>query len=296
MEASVLIVSKDRFSELQKTLKILHDYLNFKDQEILVFLDGCIDESEKLNKLFPFVKWEISRETLGASRARNILYKKAKGKILFGLDDDAHPLQKDFIEIAEKIFAKNRNLGILAFKEIKGIFKSDNEIPQELKEIKEDYLVKDFLGCGFAIRREVYNQTRGFPVWIDIYGEEVCVAMEVLELNYDILYTYKITVNHRTLKQKMNTGGANYFRFGKQLKNTASFYLVYYPFPLLLKKVLRLYVLNFRKYALKDLQFFNKYLFSLIELIWNLPKILKNRKPVGRSVIVKFNDLRNPEY
>ncbi|OEY71655.1 glycosyltransferase family 2 protein [Salegentibacter salarius] len=296
MEASVLIVSKDRFSELQKTLKILHDYLNLKDQEILVFLDGCIDESEKLIKLFPFVKWEISPETLGASRARNILYKKAKGKILFGLDDDAHPLHKDFIRISNEIFTNNTKVGIIAFKEIRGIFATDDDIPDSLKQKKVDYLVKDFLGCGFAIRSEVYNKTRGFPVWIDIYGEEVCVALETLELGYDILFTHQIVVNHRTQKQKKNINGANYFRFGKQLKNTASFYLVYYPFPLLLKKVLRLYVLNFRKYALKDLQFFKKYLFSLIELIWNLPQILKNRKPVGRSVIVKFNGLRNPEY
>jgi GT2 family glycosyltransferase len=296
MEASVLIVSKDRVSELEKTLSILRDGLDFGHHEILVFLDGCKDGSEKLIKLFPWVKWEVSRETLGASRARSILYRKAKGEILFGFDDDAHPLQKDFIKISNDIFTHNIKVGIIAFKEIRGIFASDDAIPNDLKQRKDDYLVKDFLGCGFAFKKEVYNRTQGFPVWIDIYGEEVCVALETLELGYDILFTHQIAVNHRTQKQKKNIGGANYFRFGKQLKNTASFYLVYYPFPLLLKKILRLYFMNFQKYALKDLNFFGKYLSSLVRLIWNVPQILKYRKPVKRSTLSKFNDLRDPEY
>lgn len=296
MEASILIVSKDRLKELQKTLNILREYLDFERHEILVFLDGCRDGSEELIERFPHLKWEVSKITVGASVARSILYKKAKGKILFGFDDDSHPLQKDFIRISKEIFTNNTKVGIIAFKEIKGIFETDDDIPSSLKQQKDDYPVKDFLGCGFAIKNEVYNTTRGFPVWIDIYGEEVCVALETLELGYDILFSHRVAVNHRTQKQKNNIAGANYFRFGKQLKNTASFYLVYYPFPLLLKKILKLYYMNFRKYALKDLKFFNKYLFSMAMLIWRLPHILKYRKPVKRSTLVKFNDLRNPEY
>src|SRR5690606_11883569 len=120
----------------------------------------------------------ISEANLGASKARSILYKKAKGLIFFGFDDDAHPLQQDFIDLSENIFTENSNVGIIAFKEIKGIFESNKDIPETFQKQKEDYLVKDFLGCGFAIRKEVYEKTRGFPVWIDIYGEDVCVAME----------------------------------------------------------------------------------------------------------------------
>ena len=297
MKASVLIVSKNRFVELQKTLRILQEYVDLERHEILVFLDGCTDGSEMLNKSYPEVKWEVSKVSLGASKARSILYKKATGKILIGFDDDAHPLQPDFIKKTENIFATNSNLGIIAFKEIKGIFISDDDIFDDLKQKGEDdYLVKDFLGCGFAIKKEVYDQTRGFPVWIDIYGEEVCVAMETLELGYDILYTHQIAVNHRTHKQKKNIGGANYFRFGKQLKNTASFYMVYYPAPFVIKKMIRLFYFNFTKYALKDLTFLQNYLSSVGAVILTLPQIMKFRKPVDRTVIEKFNVLRNPQY
>ena len=296
MEASILIVSKNRFEELKKTLHILQKYMDGDRHEILVFLDGCTDGSEKLLKIFPRVKWAISEISLGASKARSILYKKARGKIFYGFDDDSHPLQADFIQISELLFAKNSNLGIIAFKEIKGLFATDHNIPQEMLDIKEDYLVNDFLGCGFAIKKEVYDKTQGFPVWIDIYGEEVCVAMETLDLGYDILFTHKVMVNHRTQKQKRNTSGANYFRFGKQLKNTASFYIVYYPFPLVFKKIGRLYFLNFRKYAMKDFQFLKEYFKAIGINIFNLKYIYGFRKPVKEETIKKFNGLSNPLY
>lgn len=296
MRASILIVSRNRKKDLSKTLQVIIKYIDPEQDEIKVFLDGCTDSSEELEAIFPEVDWFISVENLGASKARSILYKKAKGRFLFGFDDDAHPLQHEFITISEKIFLDNSRVGIIAFKEIKGKFESDAEIPESLRQEKEDYLVKDFLGCGFAIKRDVYEKTRGFPVWIDIYGEEVCVAMETLELGYDILFTHRILVNHRTDKQKNNIGGANYLRFGKQLKNTASFYLVYYPFPLLLKKMVKLYFLNLKKYGTRDIQFFKQYARALGVNIYDLRKTLKHRKAVSRKTITKFNNLANPTY
>src|SRR5690606_4446247 len=101
---------------------------------------------------------------------------------------------------------------------------------------------------------------------------------------------------HRTEKQKMNTGGAKYFRFGKQLKNTASFYLVYYPFPLLLKKIGKLYFTNFGKYALKDFQFLKEYFKALCLNVLNLKNISAYRMPVSGETIKKFNQLSNPPY
>ena len=295
MKASILIVSRDRKAELQKTLLILEECLQKEQEELLVYLDGPTDGSEELQVVFPWIRWYISKEVRGASKARNILYRKAKGDILFGFDDDSHPLQRNFIDISEELFAENKKVGILAFKEIKGDFAPDKDI-SGLVTKREDYLVKDFLGCGFALKRHVYNRTRGFPVWIDIYGEEVCLAMETLDLSYDILFTYKVVVSHRTQKQKKNIFGANYFRFGKQLKNTAAFYLVYYPFPLLLKKIFRLYIRNFQKYGSKDSRFFRKFLFSLAGFSVKIPYLLKYRKPVNKETIRRFNELKNPEY
>ncbi|MDT0643041.1 glycosyltransferase [Zunongwangia sp. F363] len=295
MDASILIVSKNRREELAKTLGIIEQQTDAERHEIRVFLDGSTDDSESLKKEFPKVHWMASEESLGASKARNLLYKTAKGKLFFGFDDDAHPLQADFINVAKGIFEENPRAAIIGFKEIKGIWDSDEDIGEELLKSQPDYLANDFVGCGFVIKKEVYNLTRGFPTWIDIYGEEWCLAIEVLEKDYEILYTHKIFVQHRVDKTRRGKS-ANYFRFGKQLKNTSYFYLVYYPFPLLLKKIGRLYFLNFKKYALKDINYFKEFWKAFLINIFNAIKIFKVRRPVSRETLLKFNKLSNPHY
>lgn len=295
MEASVLIVSKDRKEELDKTLKILEGVINKEIHEIRVFLDGCHDNSIQLKEKYSWVHWQVSQMSVGASKARSILYKLALGNLLFGFDDDAHPLQPNFIQLAEKLFNEHPSLGIIAFKEIKGRFEN-NIIPDAPYQSGPDILVNDFLGCGFCIKREVYNSTRGFPVWIDIYGEEVCLAMEILEKGYDIVYTHKISVNHRVDLAFRKMQGANHFRFGKQLKNTSFFYLVYYPIPLMIKKITRLYFLNFKKYGLQDRYYFREFWKAVKINFLAVPKVLKFRKPVSKETLRRFYSLSNPKY
>jgi len=263
--------------------------------EIRVFLDGCTDDSETLKNIFPEVHWYGSKTMTGASGARSILYKTAKGKILFGFDDDAHPLQPDFIEITQQIFNTHPKVGLIAYKEIKGVFDSEF-IPENLLKKQPDLLVNDFVGCGFAVQKTIYECTRGFPSWIDIYGEEVCLAVEILDIEKEILYTHQIQVNHRVDIYKRKKAGAGYFRFEKQLKNTTWFYLVYYPFPLLLKKIGKLYFHNLKKYGFKDLGFCKGFFRASVTNLFYFGNILKFRRPVKEQTLIKFNQLAKPQY
>lgn len=294
MKISILIISKNRKEDLDYTLNRLKSLINVSVHEVLVLLDGCTDGSEQLMKTFSWVKWTLLDESIGASKARNLLYKNAKGKILIGFDDDAHPLQDNFIKIVESIFEQNSNLGIIAFQEIKGVFKNDEEALSQKPNPKIEYLCNDFVGCGFAIKKEVYDMTNGFPVWLDIYGEESCVAIEVLANNTDIMYTNQISVNHRVNKQARIVARANYFRFEKQLKNTAFYFIVYYKNPV--QRIIRLFWHNFIKYAIKDLVFFKCYCRAIYVFLIKVPMILTYRKPVSNEIIKKLKQLPSPVY
>lgn len=294
MKASVLIVSKNRKKELEFTLGILEQMLDFSKHEVLVFLDGCTDDSLVLKNKMNWVKWYSSDKGLGASAARYQLYPKAQGEFLIGLDDDAHPLHSDFIEKTITLFKKYTNVGIIAFQEVKGIYTSDAEALSLSESPEEEYYANEFIGCGFAIRKEVYKATNGFPVWIDIYGEESCVAIEVMDKGHDILYSNAIKVNHRVNKDFRKNMGQNYFRFGKQLKNTTYYYLVYFPFPL--SRILKLYWHNFKKYALSDVKFFKIFFKIIVEVTINLPQVLKYRKPVKKNLIVKMRKFKSLKF
>lgn len=294
MKASILIVSKNRKEDLFKTLNILESLIDKSEVEVLVFLDGCTDESQSLKNELTWVQWFISDKSIGASAARHKIYPLANSEILIGLDDDAHPLNFDFIPKIKKMFELNPNAGILAFEEIKGIFQSDEEALNQAEKIEKEYLTSEFIGCGFAVRKSVYNLTNGFPVWIDIYGEESCLSIEVLSKGYDILYTNQIKVNHRVNKELRKLKKQNYFRFGKQLKNVTFYFLVYYPSPLL--NILKLYWHNFKKYALNDWQCCKIYFKTLFIVMINIPKVLKYRKPIDKSVILKMRSLSHLKF
>ena len=289
MRASILIVSKNRKIDLFKTLQILDLLINKFEVEVLVFLDGCTDDSERLKDELTWVRWFISIKSIGASAARHQIYPMANAEILIGLDDHAHPLHENFIEKIEMLFNHNHKVGIIAFEEVKGIFISDIEALKESQSETKEFLCSEFIGCGFAIRKSIYSATNGFPIWIDIYGEESCVSIEVLAKGYDILYSNKIKINHRVNSEQRKLDKQNYFRFGKQLKNSTYYFLVYYPFPLI--DILKLYWHNFKKYALSDLEYCKIYFKTIFVVLINIPKILKYRNVVEKSLITKRRNL-----
>jgi len=293
MEVSILIVTRGRPKELEITLNKLIGLLDLTIHEVLVFIDGC-KKTEMLIAKYPWVQWVNSEINTGASPARNKLYKKAQGTIFIGLDDDAHPLSERFISKTNSVFLENEKIGIIAFQEIRGVFISDEEALKMAEPEMDSYPTNDFVGCGFAIKKEVYDSTNGFPVWMDIYGEESCLAIEVLDLGYEIHYNNSIIVNHRLDKKKRLEQGRNYFRFEKQLKNTIYYYAVYYPNPAL--KIVRLLFHNFKKYALYDSKYFQLFWKSIFAALEEIFHVLKFRKPVQKSTLAKIKIVKGIKY
>jgi hypothetical protein len=291
MEFSFLIVTKNRPEELQFTLKKMHTIFDATNHEVLVYIDGC-PATEKIQIQFPWVKWYVGDKSISASPARNFLYSKAVGKIFIGLDDDAHLISEKPIETIKNYFAANQNLGILAFLEIKGIF-ANPEGKLESRE-NEAFLTTEFIGCGFAIRKKVYEQTNGFPTWMDIYGEETVLSIEVMDLEYDILYTNQVAVNHRIDVEKRKLQGKNYFRFQKQLQNSFRIYMVYYRNPFF--KIMKLLFHNFKKYALADKTYFKLYCHAMGNMMINIPMLLKRRNSMTIRTQQKLKTLKGISY
>ena len=287
---SILIVTRNRVKDLDVTLKTLEKTISGKDVEILVLSDGCLKTKDLLNTCYPLLKSFYLEKSIGASSARNFLYKRAKGSYLIGLDDDANFITDDYFIKIEDIF-KNDKIGVIAFEEIK-----DLELGKNLKLNSESFYTNEFIGCGFCIRKKVYDQTRGFPTWMDIYGEEACVAIDVLDKGYEIFYTDAIVVHHRVDKSKRKSNNYDTFRFKKSLLNGNKYYLVYYPLLMLPKALTKIFIHNFRKYAVRDVHFFSGFFKSYINLIKDLIKVLKYRKPVSNSTIKLKQTLKPLRY
>lgn len=288
---SILITTSGRVNDLKTTLNYLYNTCDLKKVEVLVVSDGCSRTYELSKTDFHWVNWYNLEVKVGASAARNYLYNKAKGKYLIGLDDDAHVISENALENITEIFNEFPNTGIIAFKEYKGL-----DITVRKGDSSTVERVNDFVGCGFCIKNEIYKQTNGFPLWMDIYGEESCVAIEVLNLGYDILYTNRIAVHHRVDKEARRNAGYSLFRFKKSLLNGNKFYWVYYPTTYLPRALVKIFIHNFFKYAIKSPAYFHGFVSIYIKLIGQLPGLFKYRNPVSSKTIMKSRTLKPMPY
>ncbi len=293
MDVSIVIVTKNRVEELVFTLEKIQKLIDSSKHEVLVFIDGC-EATEAIKKDFSWVKWFGVGKSIGASSARNSLYKNAVGTILIGLDDDAHPITANFIEKSTTLFQANSKLGIIAFQEVRGVFTSDALALEQAEKKHIQYQTNNFIGCGFAMKNEVYQKTNFFPLWIDIYAEETCVAYEVLDAGYEIVYDNFIIVNHRVNKLQRQQHGKHYFRFQKEFKNNIFIILVYRKNPLYL--ILKSIFHNFLEYALKDLIYFKLFWVALFQVLVRFIFILKFRKPIKNGTLQKIKQLKKLKY
>ena len=78
MDVSIVIVTKNRAEALAFTLEKIQKLMDCSKHEVLVFIDGC-EATEFIKKDFAWVKWFGVSKSIGASPARNQLYKHATG-------------------------------------------------------------------------------------------------------------------------------------------------------------------------------------------------------------------------
>lgn len=296
---SILIVSHNRKYELESTLEHLITYIPpylIENTEILVYLDGCNDDSDQLEQSFSNVIWYSGNEKIGASKSRKYLYQKARGKILFGFDDDAKPVQQNFIEIAEEIFSNDMSIGIISFKQLFFDASNDYNLVASRKRDLVFYESDEFIACGFCILKDVYYQSGGFSDLVNIYGEEKILSLWVQNAGYKIIFTNLVEVNHQK-RPTLSQPQINVFRFRNQFLNNLILFTVYLPINVIsIKFLIRCITHNFIKYAIKDgkamLAFFNVIFIYFKQIRF----YIRSRNPIAEAVYQNHIRLPQPHY
>ena len=296
---SILIVSHNRKYELESTLEHLIKYIPphlIVKTELLVYLDGCNDDSNQLEQSFSNVGWYGGNVKIGASKSRKFLYQKAKGKILFGFDDDAMPVQRNFIEIAEDIFSNDISIGIISFKQLFFNASTDFNLVASRNRELVFYESDEFIACGFCIRKDVYYQSGGFSDLVNIYGEEKILSLWVQNAGYKIIFTNLIEVNHQK-KPTFSKPKINIFRFRNQLLNNLILFTVYLPINVTsIKFLIRCITHNFIKYAVKDIKAMLAYLSVIFAYFKQIPFYIRSRNPIDKAVYQYHLRLPQPHY
>ena len=201
MKISIIFLNYNRSDEINFSVEntLLQNYSNF---EIIVVDNNSSDDSvTKLKKNFANkITLFESNENLGVAGGRNKGAELSSGDILVFIDDDANFNNIECLSKIYNFFNKNNNLGVLGFKvlDVNGKVRDWVYNKNTLKHNNKIFLTNQYVGCGHAIRADLFNKLKGYSKKLFFWGEEIEFCMKVFKFtNLDIIYYPNVSITHR---------------------------------------------------------------------------------------------------
>lgn len=202
IDVSVIIVNYNTADLIEGCIQSVLKQKNI-NMEIIVVDNFSQDNSlDVLKKYHEQVIILANKENLGFGKANNQAFKLSSGKYIFLLNPDAVLTTEDILEKFVSYMAENNAVGIVGPKVIKD---QKISLPQKLYPA-EKYLKKPLeilpgniawiIGASMFIRREVYEQLKGFDEDYFLYGEEADFCLRARRAGWVIGYNEEIIVEH----------------------------------------------------------------------------------------------------
>ncbi|SLM29997.1 Glycosyltransferase [Desulfamplus magnetovallimortis] len=224
---SIVFLNYNRLKDTVRTLSVLNSLCGTReDIEIIAVDNGSSDGTAVfLNRHRDLIKIMLLPDNLGIG-ALNKAFEKASGDYIFVLDDDSHPLDGKTLDLLIEGFNKDKNTGVIACH-----IESENGVNDQktwhLHPTGQEGESVAFVGCGFAVRRELFQKIGWFPGNFFLYQNEIDVAIKIARLGYHIKYEPRCRVVHRNSP----TGRAHWRQVFYPTRNTIWLLRKYAPFP-----------------------------------------------------------------
>ena len=272
---AILITTKNRCDELRFTLDKIHSLISRNEVECVVFDDGSDDEtSAMVTRNFPEITLLRNESSKGLIYCRNKMLNTTTAEYSISLDDDAHFLSENPLEIIASHFDKNPNCGVIAFR----IFWSKSK-PQNSVTDQQQSRVRGFVGCGHAWKMSVWNKIQNYPEWFEFYGEEDFAGKQLSKKNYTIDYLPEILIQHRVdLKTRAIRDKDGEIRYRRSLRAGWYLYFLFYPAQKIPRKMAYSFAMQFKNKIFNGNFKIIIPLFKAIgDVIVHFPRLLRER-------------------
>lgn len=208
MSVLVGIVSKNRASILPKAIDSALSQ-TYPQVSVKVYDDNSSDDTWQLEKKYPNVGWEFSKENRGYVYARNKFMSETQADFFCSLDDDSWFIQSDSLTKAVDYLRKNPKAAAVAF---------DILSPDRPKEVSEGNPVEvnSFIGCGHVVRISQAREAGFYDPAPSFYGgEEKDLCIRLIDMGYKVMMLPGVHVWHdktqtaRNLKAQHRSGICN---------------------------------------------------------------------------------------
>jgi GT2 family glycosyltransferase len=179
MTASVVIVSKNRASELRSALASA--FAQSMPVEVVVIDDGSTDGTpDMVRRDFPAVRLITHPQSTGYIVGRNEAARIASGDVVFSIDDDAELASPDIVARTLEEFSDPR-IGAVAIPQIDTL---TNRVVNTAAPTAETWCVAQYIGTAHAVRRDVFAAVGGYREDMVHQGEEGDFCLRMLSAGY----------------------------------------------------------------------------------------------------------------
>lgn len=224
---SIVYLNYNKLEETRKTTEQLSELTTGLDNIEIIAVDNNSSDGTKeylqtqsswLTTLFLDKNTGIA----GYNRAFEI----SQGEIILVLDDDSSPCNKELFPKLIQRFTDNPDIGAVACH----ILDDSGNSQRSWHLPKNNQLGRSpaFIGCGFAIRRNLFEKIGWYPESFFIYENETKVSFEIRKAGYEILYDPSCLIQHRAnLEQR-----PGWRRIFYPTRNNLWLIRQYYPAPI----------------------------------------------------------------
>lgn len=271
MNIEIQITTKNRNTELKKTLSHLNEWIDCINVGCVVYDDGSTDETSKmvLND-YPKVTLMRNETSKGYLYCRNKMLNNTTAKYAISLDDDANFMTQNPLNKIVNYFNENSSCALIAFR----IFWS-KQLPTSTNTDEKPMRVKGFVGCGHAWRLDSWRKIPNYPEWFVFYGEEEFASNQLFKINQEVHYLPSVLVHHRVdVKARKNKSDYS-IRLRRSLASGWYLYLLFHPLKTVPRKLLYSLWIQIKNKAMKGDWKATKAIFlAIFDVIINLPKLV----------------------
>jgi GT2 family glycosyltransferase len=225
IKLSIVFLNFNRLQETRRTVEHLRGLLDGRDDiEVIAVDNASVDGTPAyLDSQRHWLRVLHMPSNTGIA-GYNEGFKQARGAYIMVLDDDSHPADATTLDTLIAHLDTYPRTGIVAcrIETDDGNTVSTWHLPLE---VEQHAFSPAFVGCGFAIRRDVFAQAGWYPAEFFLYQNEMEVAIQVRKLGYAIEYNPACRVIHRESPR----GRPNWRRVFYPTRNTIWLIRRYFP-------------------------------------------------------------------
>ncbi|WP_428355697.1 glycosyltransferase family 2 protein [Methyloprofundus sp.] len=225
IKLSIVFLNFNKLEESRTTSTRLQELCASRDDiEIIAVDNGSTDGTAEYLQDQTGINCILLADNSGIA-GYNVGFSSAQGECILILDDDSCPLDLCGIDHALHILDQRSDIGVIA-----AHIQTPDGKPQwswHLPVNNEFASSPFFIGCGFIIRRDLFEKINWYPENFFLYQNEIDVSFQVRLQGYDIFYDPDCIIEHRGIPSQRPGWRRVFF----PTRNTLWLIRRYYPQP-----------------------------------------------------------------